>query len=515
MLINKIKILICFVIVSIYSTSFADPWGTYLGTYNSVNVYSNGTGGYVSNEYNFINGTNTGMKWQCVEYVNRYYLLIYNKNIRVPGHNAVNYYPNATQHGLVSYPNNGNTAPAIGDVLCFSGGNPNYGHVAIVREIGSNYLKVAQQNVLNNSGDVNYNIIMSISNGYYNVSGSSIGGGYVCQGWLRKTTNTVSVSFKFNGIELPSPPIEYWKLWKYPPLPSNFYTLTVTITNKPPEPWDLWLYRPNGDSVHAALNVSNDVLIQPFNVSTTNSWFPNSGNYKFKVMNRTNPPTPRTIWSVSQPFYISSVPILTVGTIPGTIYVGQPATFSWNITGGIPTLPQGGWTNNIQIQWYHYDTAKNVLGTPLANSNTFPFIVPSSNGGPIPGTNYRLSGSNPPGSSIPPGYIFAFTNYFNISYLTGIEPVSELIPLTYKLYENYPNPFNPTTNIKLDIPKVSNVKLTVFDILGKEITTLINEDLKAGSYEVDWDGSDYPSGVYFYKLIAGDFVNVKKMVLLK
>ena len=96
----------------------------------------------------------------------------------------------------------------------------------------------------------------------------------------------------------------------------------------------------------------------------------------------------------------------------------------------------------------------------------------------------------------------------------GIKNISYEIPEKYSLHQNYPNPFNPTTNIRFEIPRTSLVKLIVYDILGKEITTLVNEKLSAGSYEVSWDGSGYPSGVYFYKLITDEFSSVKKMILL-
>ena len=104
--------------------------------------------------------------------------------------------------------------------------------------------------------------------------------------------------------------------------------------------------------------------------------------------------------------------------------------------------------------------------------------------------------------------------------LTGVTKNENKIPSTYALSQNYPNPFNPSTKIKFDIPKSSYVKLIVYDILGREIKILVNEKLNAGKFEVNWpaptgDGSDYPSGVYFYKLITDDFVDVKKMVLIK
>ena len=102
----------------------------------------------------------------------------------------------------------------------------------------------------------------------------------------------------------------------------------------------------------------------------------------------------------------------------------------------------------------------------------------------------------------------------------GVSQISLVIPENYKLHQNYPNPFNPTTNIRFDIHKSSQIKLVVYDILGKEVATLVNEKLSAGSYEVEWpaptgDASSYPSGVYFYKLVADGFSDVKKMILLK
>jgi len=99
--------------------------------------------------------------------------------------------------------------------------------------------------------------------------------------------------------------------------------------------------------------------------------------------------------------------------------------------------------------------------------------------------------------------------------LTGVTKNESQIPQTFALSQNYPNPFNPITKIKFDIPKPSYVKLVVYDVLGREIKTLVNEKLNAGRYDINWDGSSYPSGVYFYKLITDEYVNVKKMILIK
>ncbi len=102
----------------------------------------------------------------------------------------------------------------------------------------------------------------------------------------------------------------------------------------------------------------------------------------------------------------------------------------------------------------------------------------------------------------------------------AIRKVDSELPQSPSLSQNYPNPFNPVTKIKFDIPPSKGargmmVKLIIYDILGREIETLVNETQKPGSYEVTWDGSRYASGVYFYRLITDEFIETKKMVLLK
>jgi hypothetical protein len=117
--------------------------------------------------------------------------------------------------------------------------------------------------------------------------------------------------------------------------------------------------------------------------------------------------------------------------------------------------------------------------------------------------------------------------------ITGLQPISTNIPEKFLLYQNYPNPFNPSTKIRFSLPSerspsdnpseggAMNVKLIIYDILGQEVASLIpplwggQEGLLPGTYEVEWDGSDYPSGVYFYKLTTFDYSETKKMVLMK
>ncbi len=97
----------------------------------------------------------------------------------------------------------------------------------------------------------------------------------------------------------------------------------------------------------------------------------------------------------------------------------------------------------------------------------------------------------------------------------GISPVSHNIPLKYNLYQSYPNPFNPSAVIRFDISRNSNVKLVIFDLLGREVSVLVNSELKAGTYQAEWNASNFASGVYFYKLSVDGFTDTKKMILVK
>lgn len=116
-------------------------------------------------------------------------------------------------------------------------------------------------------------------------------------------------------------------------------------------------------------------------------------------------------------------------------------------------------------------------------------------------------------------------DYATIKYsqLVGIVPINNEIPNQFSLFQNYPNPFNPNTKFKVHISKLSDVKIVVFDALRREIETLVNEQLNPGTYEVEFDGSRYSSGIYFYKLVAGEplvsseqgFIETKKMLLVK
>jgi PKD repeat protein len=104
---------------------------------------------------------------------------------------------------------------------------------------------------------------------------------------------------------------------------------------------------------------------------------------------------------------------------------------------------------------------------------------------------------------------------FTIDIVSGIETSEENIPSEFNLSQNYPNPFNPVTSIKYQVPEASLVSIKVYDLIGREVEVLVNEVKQPGTYQVNFDSGNFASGVYFYKMIAGDFISVKKMNLLK
>lgn len=99
--------------------------------------------------------------------------------------------------------------------------------------------------------------------------------------------------------------------------------------------------------------------------------------------------------------------------------------------------------------------------------------------------------------------------------LTGISEVNNTVPHSYELSQNYPNPFNPTTKINFSLPSSEYVSLKVYDVSGKEVSELVNQNLSSGTYSVDFNAAELSSGIYFYKFEAGNFIKMKKLMLLK
>jgi len=117
-------------------------------------------------------------------------------------------------------------------------------------------------------------------------------------------------------------------------------------------------------------------------------------------------------------------------------------------------------------------------------------------------------------------YIFAGTYGSSIwrrplSEIIGIKNISTETPSKYSLSQNYPNPFNPITNVKFSIVNVGNVKIVVYDVMGRVVQTLVNESLQPGTYEITFDGSKLTSGIYFYRIVTDSYTETKRMLLIK
>jgi hypothetical protein len=106
-----------------------------------------------------------------------------------------------------------------------------------------------------------------------------------------------------------------------------------------------------------------------------------------------------------------------------------------------------------------------------------------------------------------------YYNSYTWALATGVE--DEIVVNSFNLEQNYPNPFNPTTNIKYSVPENGFVKLAVYNLIGEEVKVLVNGQLNPGFYEIEFDAAYLPSGIYFYRIQAGNFNQTKKMILLK
>ncbi len=191
------------------------------------------------------------------------------------------------------------------------------------------------------------------------------------------------------------------------------------------------------------------------------------------------------------------------------------------------------WTNEAPLLYYRKSTNGGINWTNYAavnynyaNLDSFFFPIPGSPAGTrveyyfaaqdiaLPTPKMATlpaggSGINPPGTIPPP------TRFIYNVVMVGISGNTNEIPEIYKLYNNYPNPFNPVTKIRFDLPDASGVKLFVYDALGREVSRIIDGEMKAGSYEADFDASNLTSGVYFYRLVTKGFSDTKKMLLIK
>ncbi|MBN1996827.1 T9SS type A sorting domain-containing protein [candidate division KSB1 bacterium] len=148
-----------------------------------------------------------------------------------------------------------------------------------------------------------------------------------------------------------------------------------------------------------------------------------------------------------------------------------------------------------------------------------PYSVFGAGGGRIAGGNFAVAGTigqSATGVLNGPEWIHKAGFWFQSGgYFTDVKPFMDTLPTEYRLEQNYPNPFNPATTISFSLPQREFVDLTLYDLLGRQVSRLINKSCQAGIYSVVLNGESLSSGTYIYRLRAGDFVSVKKLLLLK
>ena len=206
---------------------------------------------------------------------------------------------------------------------------------------------------------------------------------------------------------------------------------------------------------------------------------------------------------------------------PDTLEVGQSAIYTVTIQGG----PLGSGGTNIAASDGNLDPVSGDLKKesnelthvspklPSAGNVTFQFNYTSPS---LPGQQILFANGNSVnlnGDNSGDQWNFAANKIINIVQPTGID--DQFLGSSFELLQNYPNPFNPTTKISWQSPVNSRQTLKVFDILGNEVATLVDEEMEAGYHSVDFSASELPSGVYFYRIQAGSFVETRKMMLLR
>lgn len=206
------------------------------------------------------------------------------------------------------------------------------------------------------------------------------------------------------------------------------------------------------------IGVSDPVFISHSGIRDTS----NAGNpteVKAYIKSRSGIQSAKMFWTIDTTSGFTQVNMTNVGD-----------TFRANI----PPQVQGS-------KIYYYITAASVSGRTVSKPL------------PAPSANFRFTVSSP----------------------IGVTPIGSNAPIKFALMQNYPNPFNPSTRIRFDIAKSSNVTLKIYDASGKEVLKVTDAFMNAGSYSFEWNASRFASGIYFYKLTAGGFTDVKKMILIK
>lgn len=296
----------------------------------------------------------------------------------------------------------------------------------------------------------------------------------------------------------------------------SVFTITPLITVTSPNGGENWV----GDTQHNITWVSQVITDVSIDYSTDNgsNWtnvvsaIPASGgSYEWTVPN-----TPSTQCLVR----ISDASNASIDDISDATFTITPAPNPMVTV----TAPNGGevWVvgTTQQVKWTRQDISFVKIEYSTDNGNTWIVIVASR---PAAFGNYNWTIPNTPSTQClvrisdvdNPAVNDVSDNFFTIQDVVYADDTESGLPEEYELAQNYPNPFNPTTTIRFSLPEPSNVKIIIYNTLGKVVTELVNTQLKAGTYNYSWDAGNNVTGLYLCELKTDKFVSVKKMLLLK
>lgn len=298
----------------------------------------------------------------------------------------------------------------------------------------------------------------------------------------------------------------------------------------------------SGSVVYCAMMVQSVITGGADSTSYNDIYFSVCGGSIFSSPKRMNPVVPRSDWTYPSPSNLFDLaPFTNVcefvvqrDTIPGsnvnTPHSATDAKFLYvkaDVSSGTfypaPALfyPFNGATNVVTNPYFYLNNFLQFADIQVSATNSFSNIIHSAR---VNGSTYQM----------PLGILNLNTTYYWRARIgigneltqwalansfttrtTSIQNITGVIPAEFKLYSNYPNPFNPTSKIKFDLPKNSFVKINIFDINGRVVNELVNENLQAGSYETEFSGTNLSSGIYYYRIEAGSFSESKKMILIK
>lgn len=251
-------------------------------------------------------------------------------------------------------------------------------------------------------------------------------------------------------------------------------------------------------------------------VSRSTDHYPASvGSYSVRIANDTS------LWkSLSPPASFLGWGFLTstqAGDRPLFVVQGHPSS----LRGYYKFIPQNGDTMNITVFLYKdgNEVASGLIRSAVEQASWTSFTVAISSYTAADSARISLTAANEPkeGKTGPRGNSVLYVDNLSFDNLivSDVSWSDDAYPESAALLQNYPNPFNPTTEIRYQTSEVSHVRLTVHDLLGREVAVLVDEERPSGYCTARWDASGVPSGVYFYTIRAGPFVQTKRMVMIK